>query len=80
MIDVAHFRQHPLKMEGIHQQPGEHAQPEVVKKDGHDLATNIHLDNNMMVFGFNDEQDLGYEETDNNESMNGVRIGGESIK
>ena len=58
-----------LQVERINQQPGEHTQPEVVEKDGHDLTSNINLHYNVMKFCFYDEKNLCNEETENYESM-----------
>ena len=37
-------------------------EPEVVKEDGHELAGELQLDDEVVVLGLHDEQQLGYEQ------------------
>ena len=38
MINITHLCQHPVQVNTLNQQPGEHTQPEVVKPNGYKLT------------------------------------------
>lgn len=41
VVHVAHLRQHAVQVNALDQQPGEHAQPEVVEADGYHFARKL---------------------------------------
>ena len=80
VVDVPKFRQHPLEVKSVHEQPREDAQPKVVEEDGDHLAGKLRLDDEVVVLRGDDEEELGDEEGHDDEPVDGVGVGGKAVQ
>ena len=80
VVYVTKFREHPLKVKSVHEQPREDTQPKVVEEDGDHLAGKLGLDDEVVVLSSDDEKELGDEEGHDDEPVDGVGVGRQAVQ